>query len=121
MSRGQADNVDVGTCLFDRELRYLQINRCLAAINGLSVEAHLGRTINEVIPDVAVRVEPLLRGVLKTGKPVIDGFVRAQTAAPPREKRVFQHSYHAVKSGDGVVVGVRCVVQEITRRGETDW
>ncbi len=118
MSRGQADDVGVGMCLLDTELRYVEINPCLAAINGLSVEAHLGRTISEVIPDVAVRVEPLLRGVLKTGKPVIDGFVRAQTAAPPREKRVFQHSYHAVKSGDGVVVGVRCVVQEITTRGK---
>lgn len=119
MSRGQADNVDVGTCLFDTELRYLQINRCLAAINGLSVKAHLGRTISEVIPDVSARVEPLLRDVLKTGKPVIDGFVRAETAASPQKKRVFQHSYHAVKSGDGVVIGVRCIVQEITLPGKT--
>ncbi|MEE9130385.1 MAG: PAS domain-containing protein [Phycisphaerales bacterium] len=114
MIRSQAENVGVGMCLFDTELRYLQINPYLAAINGLSVEAHLGRTISEVIPDVAARVEPLLRGVMKTGKPVIDGFVFAETAASPQKKRVFQHSYHVVRSGEGVVVGVRCIVQEIT-------
>ena len=118
MSRGQADNVGVGMCLFDTELRYLQINECLAAINGLSVEAHLGRTISEVIPDVAAKVEPLLRGVIKTGKPVTVDSVRAETAASPQEKRVFIHSYHVVKSGDGVVAGVRCFVQEVTMRGE---
>ena len=120
MSRGQADNVGIGTCLFDTELRYLEINPCLAAINGLSVEAHLGRTISEVIPEVAARVEPQLRDVMETGKPVIDGLVRAETAASPQEKRVFQHSYHVVKSGDGVVVGVRCIVQEVAKRGKTD-
>ena len=78
------------------------------------MEAHLGRTISEVIPDVAARVEPLLRNVMKTGKPVIDGLVRAETAASPQEKRVFQHRYEVVKLGDGVVIGVRCLVQEIT-------
>ena len=114
----EADNVGVGSCVLDRELRYLQISPGLAAINGLSVEAHLGRTISEVIPDVATKVEPLLRGVIKTGKPVTVDSVRAETAASPQDRRVFIHSYHVVKSGDGVVVGVRCFVQEMTMRGE---
>ncbi len=35
----------IGLCLFDTELRYRHINEWLASINGLSVEAHLGRTI----------------------------------------------------------------------------
>ncbi len=44
----------IGLCLFDTELRYRHINEWLAAINGLSVEAHLGRRISEVIPEVSV-------------------------------------------------------------------
>ncbi|MEE9131355.1 MAG: PAS domain-containing protein [Phycisphaerales bacterium] len=118
MSRGQADNVGVGTCLLDTELRYVEINPCLAAINGLSVEAHLGRTISEVIPDVSAKVEPLLRGVMKTGKPVLDGVILAETQSSPNRKRLFQHSYHVVKANDGVVVGVRCIVRDITVRGK---
>ena len=118
MSRGQADNVGVGMCLFDTELRYLQINECLAAINGLSMEAHLGRRISEVVPDVSVKVEPLLRGVMKTGNPVLDGVILAETQSSPNEKRLFQHSYHVVKDDDGVVVGVRCIVRDITVRGK---
>ena len=56
----------IGLCLFDTELRYLHINEWLAAINGLSVEAHLGRTISEVIPHVSRGVASLLRGVMET-------------------------------------------------------
>ena len=43
----------IGLCLFDRELRFLQINRWLADINGLPVDAHLGKRISEILPDVA--------------------------------------------------------------------
>ncbi len=44
----------VGLCYFDTDLRYLFINEWLARINGLTVEAHLGKTIDEVLQDVAV-------------------------------------------------------------------
>ena len=54
-------DVPVGLCFFDSELRYVHINEWLAVINGLSVEEHLGRTIGEVLPDVTVGVELLLR------------------------------------------------------------
>ncbi len=105
-------------CLLDTELRYLEINPCLAALNGLSVEAHLGRTISEVIPDVAAKVEPLLRGVMKTGKPVLDGVIWAKTQSALNKPRLFQHSYHVVKSNDGVVLGVRCIVRDVTVHGK---
>jgi PAS domain S-box-containing protein len=106
----------IGLCLFDTELRYRHINEWLASINGLSVQEHVGRTISEVIPDVSEGVESQLRRVMETGEPVLDGVVEAQTPASPHQKRTFQHSYHAVRSDDGIVVGVSCIVQEITSR-----
>ena len=39
-----------GLALFDRDLRYVQINNTLAEMNGLSVADHLGRTVREVAP-----------------------------------------------------------------------
>ena len=105
-----------GTCVLDRDLRYVTISPWLAALNGFSVADHLGRTIMEVLPAVAAGVEPVLRGVLETGEPVLNGIVEAETPAFPDEKRTFKHDYRPVKCSADLVVGVHCLVQDITRR-----
>ena len=35
------ENASIGLCCFDTDLRYVQINRWLAALNGVSVEEHI--------------------------------------------------------------------------------
>jgi len=106
----------VGLCYFDTDLRYVYVNEWLARINGLSVQAHLGKTIDEVLKDVAAGVVPQLRHVLETGEPIIEGTVEAETPAHPGESRHYMHNYYPDKSKDGTVVGVSCVVQDITER-----
>jgi len=106
----------VGLCYFDTELRFVYINEWLARINGLKVEAHLGKTIDEVLKDVAVGVVPQLRIVLQTGEPIIEGTVEAETPAHPGESRHYMHNYYPDKDKDGKVVGVSCVVQDISER-----
>lgn len=108
--------VPVGLCFLDRELRYVFINEWLAKLNGTSVEGHLGRTIGEVLPEVAAGAELQLRHVLETGEPIIEGTVEAQTPADPGQKRLFQHNYYPVVADDGTMVGVSCAVQDITQR-----
>ncbi len=109
-----------GLCYFDRNLRYVFINNCLAGLNGISVEEHLGRSIREVIPDVAAGVEAQLRHVIETGEPIIEGEVDAETPAHPELIRSFQHYYYAIKSEAGTVLGVACVVQEVTARKQAE-
>ena len=123
----QADEVErlyatapVGLCYFDTDLRYLYVNEWLACINGLSVQAHLGKTIDEVLKDVAAGVVPQLRHVLQTGEPIIEGMVEAETPAHPGELRHYMHNYYPDKGKDGMVVGVNCVVQDITERIELE-
>ncbi len=106
----------IGLCLLDRELRFLQINKWLANLNGLPVNAHLGERIADILPDVARGIEKQLRAVIETGKPVIKGSVEAETAADPGEKRSYEHSYSAFRSNDDTIVGVSCVVEDITAR-----
>ncbi len=106
----------VGLCYFDTDLRFRYINEWLAGINGLPVKAHLGKTIDEVIPDVAVGVVPQLRQVLQTGEPIVEGTVEAETPAHSGESRHYMHNYYPDKSEDGTVVGVSCVVHDITER-----
>ncbi len=106
----------VGLCYFDTDLRFLYVNEWLASINGLSVEAHLGKMIDEVLEDVAVGVVPQLRQVLRTGEPILEGTVEAETPAHPGESRHYMHNYYPDKGKDGTVVGVSCVVHDITER-----
>ena len=40
------------------------------AINGLPVADHIGKSIHEMIPEIAEIVEPIYRGVIESGKPV---------------------------------------------------
>ncbi len=70
---GMFSQAPVGFCCFDRNLQFIFINNCLAQINGISVEEHLGRSIHEIIPDVAAGVEAQLRQVLETGEPLVGG------------------------------------------------
>ncbi len=117
---GMFAQAPIGLCCFDRTLRFVFINDYLAAINGISVEEHLGRSIREVIPDVAAGVEEQLRQVFETGEPIIGGAVDAETPAQPGRIRSFQHHYYAIKSEAGTVSRVACVVQEVTARKQAE-
>jgi PAS domain S-box-containing protein len=103
----------MGLALFDRELRYVRISDKLAAINGGTAAEIVGRTLREVVPDLADALEPVLYGVLETGEPVIDGEVSGVTDAAPGIERSFRHSYHAVRDSGGRIEGVSVLVDEV--------
>ncbi len=49
----------VGLALLDRELRFRRINVMLAAMHGVSVEDHIGRTLTEVLGKLGDELTPL--------------------------------------------------------------
>lgn len=104
----------VGLCVLDQELRYIRINDWLADINGRPPEAHIGRTVREIVPYLADKVEPLYRRVLETGQPLLDVEIHAETAGYPGVGRVFRDHYHPLFDVEGNVVGVNVVVEEVT-------
>ena len=110
----------IGLCVYDLNLRYVHINYWLAEINGLPAEEHLGREIREVIPEIAEAIEPLLRHVMETGESIIGMTFKAETPARPGFERTFQDSYYPFKSGDSTLVGVSCVVEDITARMQAE-
>ena len=108
------ERVGFGVCVLDLELRFVEINPWLAKFNGRSVEDHLGSKLSEIVPDIAEQVEAILLEVMKTGEPVVNGIVEAATPAFPDEERTFQHDYHVVRDESGAVIGVRCVILDVT-------
>jgi len=105
----------VGLCFVDRDLRYVRINEHLAAINGLPVADHIGKSMHEVIPEIAKIIEPTYRRVIDTGVPSLDMEVQGTTTAHPGEKRIYLVSYLPVTRSDEVL-GVNTMVQDITEK-----
>ncbi len=108
-------DASVGLCYFDSELRYVRINDFLAAINGRPAEAHVGKTVMDVLPELAAAgVAKDLRQVRDSGDPVIQGTVTAETPAHPGEEHTYLHDYYPLRSDDGEIIGVACAVVDIT-------
>jgi len=109
----------VGLASFDRGMRYTRINERLAEINGRPATEHLGRTVAEMIPELADEVERLIRGVLETGKPVLGLEMHGMTPAAPGVERYWIVSYYPLLAQGRrarLVEGASVVVQEITER-----
>ena len=62
----------VGMLIYDAEGRHLKINETLTRVSGISVEAHLGKTLHELLPkEVADEADAVRRQIMKTGQPVV--------------------------------------------------
>jgi formate hydrogenlyase transcriptional activator len=105
----------VGFCMTDSNLRFIAINDALAEINGLPAADHIGRTLREVLGDLAPAVEvPFLR-VLSTGKPVIDFEIGGMLPTRSEAGQWIGH-YFPIQGLDGVVSRVVGLVVEVTER-----
>jgi PAS domain-containing protein len=72
------EGAPVGLALVDTELRFVRINEALAAINGRPREQHLGRRLDEMLPEMASVLVPIYRHVLETGEPVLERELTAE-------------------------------------------
>ena len=104
----------VGLELLDRDLHVLRINERLAGITGKTVEEHLGRTLMELVPQIAPQIAPLIDRVFASGEPVLDLAMSGVTPADLADQRHWLVSYYPVQSADGTTRYVGGVVQDIT-------
>jgi PAS domain S-box-containing protein len=110
-------NAPIGFAFFDKDYRYLHVNSTLAEINGIPAEDHIGKTMEEVLPENAKSVVPALKKVAQTREPILDLEVQGETPKEPGVTRYWLTGFYPVlneKSGDVDFVGA--VVTEITER-----
>lgn len=62
---------DVGLAVFDEQLRYQMVNPYLAASNGTSIEAHLGKHVRAILGEVGLQVQPAIQLVFANARPVL--------------------------------------------------
>ena len=112
-------SVPIGLNVLDRDLRFVRINQLLAEINGLPVADHVGRTVQEVLPDLADVAEQMLRPILETGEPLLNVEIRGETPAQPGVERIWLEHFLPIKQGDQVI-GINTVCQEITQQKQAE-
>jgi len=107
------DGAPVGLCFLDKNLRYISLNQRLAEMNGFTVEAHVGRTVSEMVPELFPIVEPYLHRAL-------NGEVIPKVEAPRPANRAGHAarsillSYQPVLDEARDVIGISLAVVDVT-------
>jgi PAS domain S-box-containing protein len=109
------DGAPVGLCFLDRDLRYVSINRRLAEMNGAPVEAHLGRTPREMVPELFPKFAPYLYRAMQ-GEPISDLEIERPAATPKGGMAAILVSYQPAFDEAGEVVGVSVACVDISER-----
>ena len=105
----------MGAGFVDRNFRYVHVNEAMAAINGASVQEHIGRAVPEVIPALWAEIEPHYHRVLDAGEAVLNVEISGTTAAEPCRTRHWARTFYPIRDGDDIV-GIGVLVTDITER-----
>jgi PAS domain S-box-containing protein len=114
------NSAPIGLCVFDTELRYLRINERLAEVNGLPASEHIGRTVREIVPDLADQVEAIAKKVLETGLPVMNVEFIGTSPARPDVRRTLYSNWVPIRDTSGKIVRINVVTEEVTERKQAD-
>jgi PAS domain S-box-containing protein len=96
-------------------MRYVSINRQLAAMNGSTVSSYLGRTVQEMIPKIFPKIEQFLRRALKGEAIQKVEFLRPANGTEMSDATNMV-SYQPALDEAGEVIGVSVMVMDITDR-----
>ena len=109
------DGAPVGLCFLDTGLRYVSINQRLGDMNGASVSAHLGRRVEEMLPEFYPIVEPyLLRALAGEAMHEVELPRPPERAGEPN--RTILASYQPARDEADEVIGISIAVFDITER-----
>jgi serine phosphatase RsbU (regulator of sigma subunit) len=110
----------VAFAFYDTDLRYRRINRMLADINALPMEAHIGWRPTEVLPDpIGAAIEARLTEVLATGAVVSDDDFTA-TAPSTGELGHYESKWYPARAADGSIIGVAVLISDVTERRRSE-
>jgi PAS domain S-box-containing protein len=103
----------VGFSLHKPDTSFLDINPCFADWNGAPREAQIGKTIAEVIPNIAAAMGPNLRRVAETGENL--SFEVKGDPLDPQGERHWIASHFPVKNNSGKIEAVGIALFDITK------
>ncbi|MFE1411788.1 SpoIIE family protein phosphatase [Streptomyces sp. NPDC085524] len=107
----------IGLVMLDPDLRYVHLNQALADMDGLSIEAHLGRYMDEVmIMSDGGEYQRMLRAVAQGGAPVVGTLVGTRPRGHPDRDQVRSVSFFPLSQAVGSRPGVGGLMVDVTDR-----
>ncbi|WP_404953814.1 SpoIIE family protein phosphatase [Streptomyces sp. 147326] len=107
----------IGLVMLDPDLRYIHLNQVLADMDGLPIEAHLGRRMDEImIMSDGGEYESMLRAVAQGGEPVVGALVGMRPQGHPDRDQVRSVSFFPLSEAVGSRPGVGGLMVDVTDR-----
>lgn len=110
------EHAPIGIALLDLDLRFLRLNRVLAEMNGLSIDEHIGKSIHDIVPDVAPAADAPFRQVIQTAQPILGLTFEGTTPAQPHLRRTWREDVYPRFDRDGTLLGLTVMAVEITEQ-----
>ncbi len=114
------EHAPVGFVFFDTDLRYLAVNKRIAEMNARPARDHIGRTVEEIVPELAANAREAFRQVLATGKPLLDWEISGKPPGAKGQLRHWSGSWYPISAADGRLLGVGCIIIEVTKRRQIE-
>jgi formate hydrogenlyase transcriptional activator len=110
---------NLGLAIVDTQLKFQAINKALADMNGVPAEAHLGKSVRDILGNAAEHIEPNFHRVLLTGQPVLNVALTLQLPTRMEVGHWIEH-YFPLNDDSGKVARVGVVVVEVTEQKKSD-
>ncbi|MFG3660904.1 SpoIIE family protein phosphatase [Streptomyces sp. NPDC047706] len=107
----------IGLVMLDENLCYVHLNQALAEMDGLAIEGHLGRSVDDVmITSDGGEFRRMLRSVVANGPPVVGTLVGLRTPGQPDRDQVRSVSLFPLSRAVGTRHGLGGLMIDVTDR-----
>ena len=113
-------NAPVGLCILDRDMHYRRLNQHLADFVNLPIEAHIGKSIDEMVPTLAPAVRNEAQKVLLTRSVSMHNEATGPMPGSNGEPRTFLFSCHPIFDSRHHISGFGFVIEDITERKQLE-
>jgi PAS domain S-box-containing protein len=111
----------VGLVYFDRSLHCILANEALAELDGLRASEHQRRHVREIFHGVlGEEIADDLLDVIRSGQPTFSIPVRGRARPRGGEPRSWVVSYYPVRVSTDEVIGVGCMIEDVTDRLQSE-
>ena len=105
----------VGFALLGADHRVVRVNDSMARVSGIPAEAHIGRHVEELQPELWTQTEPMLRVVLEERRTLIDVELVRRDGGLTRDRH-FRASFFPVSTEESAPLCVGVFVVETTQQ-----
>jgi PAS domain S-box-containing protein len=106
----------IGMAILDKDLRFVKINQALATINGRTIEHHLGKKVDEALPNLPSFVLDIMQRVLETGESALNVDITGRRHSNPYIAAYALANYYPLCNDSGELIGLGLTVLDITDR-----